>query len=130
MAQSSYYGTGRRKAAVAKVWLIPGEEGSFINGLEARDYLKREELKIAIDVPLKVAKLSEKFKVKAKVLGGGIAGQADAIQLGIARALVQYDESLRSLLRKNDLLTRDPREKERKKFGQKGARRSFQFTKR
>jgi len=130
MAENVYYATGRRKSAIAKVWLFHGEKGRSINGRDSRKYLGREELQSAVDQPLKVTKLDDRFRVRASVVGGGTAGQAGAVQLGVARALIKFDETLRASLRKSRLLTRDPREKERKKPGRKGARRSFQFTKR
>lgn len=130
MANNSFYATGRRKSAIAKVWIFPDEKGRCINGREPLKYLGREELVDVVEEPFKAAKVQDKFRLRANVLGGGTAGQAGAIKLGIARALVKYDESLKPLLKKDDLLTRDPREKERKKFGQKGARKNFQYTKR
>ena len=130
MPTTTFYGTGRRKNAIARVWLFPDEKGFTINGQGADDYLNREALKIRVETPLKKVRLAEKFRVRAKVCGGGLSGQAGAISLGISRALLKYDDKLRSSLRKEGLLTRDPREKERKKFGRKGARRSFQYTKR
>jgi small subunit ribosomal protein S9 len=130
MSENQFYGTGRRKEAIARVWLIKGQKGFTINGREAMEYLKRGNLLTMVEKPLKTAKLAEDFRVRVRVHGGGIAGQAGAISLGVARALVQHNESLRSALRKEGVLTRDPREKERKKAGRKGARRSFQYTKR
>ncbi len=127
---SSFYATGRRKRAIARVWLFQGQKGFTINGQDFVDYLKRGSLKIQAESPLKAAGLSDQFRVRVSTCGGGLAGQAGAVCLGIARALVRYDEKLRSVMRQNGFLTRDPREKERKKFGRKGARRSFQYTKR
>ena len=127
---NTFYATGRRKSAIARVWITHGQKGFTINGHESRSYLNRDNLKMLVDQPLKVANLSDQFRIKARVAGGGIAGQAGAVSLGIARALLHYDENLKSSLRKGGFLTRDPREKERKKFGRKGARKSFQFTKR
>lgn len=125
------YATGRRKASIARVWLHHGKKGMSINGQESQDYLKRDSLQMMIESPLKEANLLEEFRINAKVHGGGIAGQAGAIRLGISRALVEHDEQLRKVLRRaGTYLTRDPREKERKKYGRRGARRSFQFTKR
>lgn len=126
----SFYATGRRKSSVARVWLFPGQKGITINDSESMAYLCRSNLQMIIEQPLHAAKVMDRFEVRAKVHGGGIAGQAGAIRLGIARALVSYDEKLKATMRENGFLTRDPREKERKKFGRKGARRSFQFTKR
>lgn len=130
MKQASFYGTGRRKSAIARVWLVKGQKGVTINGRGSADYLKRDNLLAEIEKPLKSVNLQEDFRVRITVVGGGISGQAGAIQLGISRALLEYDENLRSTLRKGGYLTRDPREKERKKSGRKGARRSFQYTKR
>lgn len=127
---SSYYGTGRRKQAVARVWIFPDQKGLAVNGQDHAAYLKRTNLRVLVEEPLKAVQLLERFRVRAEVRGGGIAGQAGAIQLGIARALLSYDGKLRPVLRHGGFLTRDPREKERKKFGHKGARRSFQYTKR
>ncbi|MFA6600331.1 MAG: 30S ribosomal protein S9 [Candidatus Omnitrophota bacterium] len=130
MPENRFYGTGRRKNAIARVWLLKGQKGVAINGREAMEYLKRENLLTMVEKPLKTVKLTEDFKIRAQVHGGGVAGQAGAISLGVARALIQYNESLRPALRREGVLTRDPREKERKKPGRKGARRSFQYTKR
>ena len=129
MAQT-YYATGRRKSSVARVWLFADEKGITVNGQEAPAYLKRDILNMIIEQPLRQTHLLEKFRVRANVHGGGIAGQAGAIRLGIARALCVFDEKLRSGLRQNGYMTRDPREKERKKPGHKGARKRFQYTKR
>ena len=130
MPDAVYYATGRRKAAVARVWLFPGQKGILLNGQESAQYLKRGNLQVLVEQPLKLTQLLDQFRVRAKIHGGGVAGQAGAICLGIARALVKYDEKLQPALRQAGFLTRDPREKERKKFGRKGARRSFQYTKR
>ena len=129
-ANKSYYGTGRRKSSIARVWLKEGKQAFHVNGQNSSKYLKRPILQVLIEQPLSSTKLLEKFQVRCNVQGGGLAGQAGAIRLGLARALLKYDETLRSTLRRGGHLTRDPREKERKKFGRKGARRSFQFTKR
>jgi small subunit ribosomal protein S9 len=130
MPQTTYYATGRRKTSIARVWLVPGEKGITINGQESMAYLRRGNLQMIIEQPLHTTQMSEKFQVKAKVHGGGIAGQAGAIRLGIARALMTYDQALKSPLRQAGYMTRDPREKERKKPGHKGARKRFQYTKR
>lgn len=130
MAANSFYGTGRRKTAIARVWLFPGQKGFRINGLTCEEYLRRKSIQALAEKPLRVVNLFDRFRVRAQVVGGGTAGQADAVSLGIARALLNYDEKLRSPLRQGGFLTRDPREKERKKPGRKGARRRFQFTKR
>jgi small subunit ribosomal protein S9 len=129
MPETTYYATGRRKTSIARVWLKAGK-GITINGRESMDYLKRGNLQMIIEQPLQTTQMIEKFQVKANVHGGGIAGQAGAIRLGIARALMSYDQNLKSPLRQAGYMTRDPREKERKKPGHKGARKRFQYTKR
>ena len=122
--------TGRRKEAVARVRLLPGTGNVKINDRTILDYLKRESLvKIALH-PLVLTSTTDKFDVVARVMGGGLTGQAGAIRLGVARALVREDEALRAVLGRAGLLTRDPRMKERKKYGQPGARKRFQFSKR
>ena len=130
MAEKVYYGTGRRKESVARVWLKEGAEGFEINGRKIDEYFTRETLKMVVLQPLEATSTVKNFSITANVKGGGDSGQAGAIRHGISRALVAFDEKLRSILRKNGYLTRDPRAKERKKYGQKGARRKFQFTKR
>ncbi len=125
-----YYATGRRKSAVARVWLEEGESGFEVDGkpLEANNFTPIQIM--LIRQPLEESKTINQFKVKATLNGGGLSGQAGALQLGISRALVEWNPDLKASLRKFGFLTRDPREKERKKFGQKGARRKFQFVKR
>ncbi|MCM8775492.1 MAG: 30S ribosomal protein S9 [Candidatus Omnitrophica bacterium] len=130
MTAKSFYATGRRKSSIARIWLFHGQTGFTVNGRTLDEYLQRQNLKMLVEQPFKATRLTEQFRVRAKVHGGGLAGQAGAIRLGIARALVEFDEALRPVLRQGGFLTRDPREKERKKFGRKGARRSFQYTKR
>ncbi len=130
MADSYYYGTGRRKNAIAKVWLRDGNGKFIVNGKTLHDYLTRPTLEVAAMSPLTVTNLSERFDVTVTCLGGGNSGQSGAIRHGIARALVQYDDTLRKALRVHGMLTRDPRVKERKKYGRKRARRGFQFSKR
>jgi len=126
-----YYGTGRRKNAVAKVWLIgPGQGRITINSKPMGQYVGRETLEMLVREPLELTDTLGRFDVRADAIGGGIAGQAGAVRHGIARALLNYDENLRSALRRSGLLTRDPRIKERKKYGRKRARRGFQWTKR
>ena len=127
---SAYYATGRRKEAVARVWLKEGEKGLQVNERPLENYFPREAHRIWVQAPLIAVNLTERFGVRANVEGGGLTGQASAVRLGIARALLEADETLRPLLRKGGFLTRDPRAKERKKYGRKGARRSFQYTKR
>ncbi len=125
-----FYATGRRKSAVARVWLIPGGDGFSINGKNLETYFETEILRLLVRQPLETGRAVGRYQVNAIIAGGGVAGQAGALRLGIARALVKTDESLKTLLRKGGFLTRDPREKERKKFGRKGARRRFQYVKR
>lgn len=127
---TDFYGTGRRKEAVARVWLSEGSGGITINGAAATKYFGRETLEKVVKAPLELTGTLEKFKVRANVRGGGISGQAGAVRHGIARALVMSDESLAVTLKKGRFLTRDPRMKERKKYGQRGARARFQFSKR
>ena len=125
-----YYGTGHRKNATAKVWLIPGEGRTTVNGKSMSDYLQRPTLEVQVLEPLQLAAVAGSFDVRAQCLGGGISGQADAIRHGLAKALVTMDENLRGLMRQHGFLTRDPRVKERKKYGRRRARRGFQFKKR
>ena len=125
-----YYGTGRRKESVARVWLLPGEGRMVVNGKPPEKYFGRKTLEMLIRQPLEVTGGISKFNVVARVGGGGISGQAGAIRHGIARALLLADESFGLALRKGGFLTRDPRMKERKKYGQRGARARFQFSKR
>ena len=126
----THWGTGRRKEAIARVRLLPGTGQISVNRQLYDQYFARETLRLAIRQPLIVTHQLGKCDVVAKVEGGGIAGQAGAVRLGIARALLKLDPSLRTPLRGAGLLTRDPRAKERKKYGQKGARARFQFSKR
>lgn len=130
LARVQYYGTGRRKEAVARVRLLPGEGRITINARPAEEYFPTRVYQAAIRQPLEVTGLSGRFDVVARVEGGGITGQAGAVSLGIARALVKSDQELRPALRRNGLLTRDPREKERRKYGLKKARKAPQFSKR
>ncbi len=123
--------TGRRKTAIARVRFIPEGKGQIIvNGKNYSDYFPTIDYKIQVTKPLTIVDLVSKVDILANVGGGGLSGQAGAVSLGIARALVEWNPQLRSTLRKEDLLTRDPRSKERKKYGRKGARRRFQWTKR
>ncbi|MBS1719978.1 MAG: 30S ribosomal protein S9 [Armatimonadetes bacterium] len=124
------YGTGRRKSAVARVWLEPGEGKITVNGRDFKEYLGRPVLEILVKAPLVHLGMEGRYNVKAYCKGGGITGQAGAVQLGIARAFLEVDEELRGELRAGGFLTRDPRVKERKKYGRKKARRGFQFVKR
>ncbi len=130
MSQTKSYGTGRRKSSIARVWLIPGKGSIKINKRTLDNYFGRESLSNVVEKPLELVNKKNELDVFAKVEGGGITGQAGAIQHGIARALLQYDPTLRLILKKEGLLTRDARMKERKKYGQKGARARFQFSKR
>lgn len=130
MSQTKCYGTGRRKSSVARVWLVPGKGSIKINKRTLDNYFGRESLSTVVEKPLKLVNKKNELDVFAKVEGGGTTGQAGALQHGIARALLQYDLTLRSILKKEGLLTRDARMKERKKYGQKGARARFQFSKR
>lgn len=130
MAQVQYYGTGRRKKAVARVRLVPGDGKITINNRDIDDYFGLETLKVIVRQPLELTDTLGKFDVIANVHGGGFTGQAGAIRHGISRALLQADNELRPALKKAGFLTRDPRMKERKKYGLKGARRAPQFSKR
>lgn len=129
-AAQQNYGTGRRKSAIARVWLSPGEGNITINGRDFKEYLGRPVLEILVRSPLVHLQMDGRYDVKATAAGGGITGQAGAIRLGIARALLELDEGLRKELRAGGYLTRDPRIKESKKYGRKKARRGFQFVKR
>jgi len=122
--------TGRRKTSTARIRLTPGSGQITINGQKSVEYLQRETLQMMIDEALVHTTTTGKYDISCNVQGGGKAGQAGAIRHGISRALVKLDEALRTVLRKGTFLTRDPRMKERKKYGQKGARRRFQFSKR
>jgi len=125
-----YYATGRRKTSVARVWLTLGSGKITVNGRSLEDYFPRQTHRILVEKPLVLTGSEGRFNVEAKVEGGGLSGQAGAIAHGIARALLLIDESMKPTLKKAGLLTRDPRMKERKKYGQPAARKSFQFSKR
>ena len=125
-----YYGTGRRKSSVARVRVYPGTGKITINDRDINDYFGLETLKLIVRQPLALTGTTEKFDIVVRVAGGGVTGQAGAIRHGLSRALLQFDESLRPTLKKAGFLTRDPRMKERKKYGLKGARRAPQFSKR
>jgi small subunit ribosomal protein S9 len=125
-----YYGTGRRKTSTARVFLRPGTGTITVNEREFGDFFPTEVLRTEIRQPLQLTETGDKFDILATVAGGGIAGQAGAVRLGIARALCQYSLELRPALKKEGLLTRDARAKERKKYGLAGARKRFQFSKR
>ena len=130
METLKFIATGRRKEATARVQLFKGSGVIQVNKKDLKQFFGRPTLRMLVMQPIEAVSLNQKVDVIANVRGGGLAGQAGAIRHAISRALVQYDETLKSLLRKGDYLTRDPRMKERKKYGQKGARRRFQFSKR
>jgi small subunit ribosomal protein S9 len=130
LATTQHYGTGRRKTSTARVFLRPGSGTITINERPIEAAFPTETLRLVIRQPLVLTENLERFDVLATTAGGGVAGQAGAIRLGIARALLDYNQELRSPLRKAGLLTRDPRAKERKKYGMAGARKRFQFSKR
>jgi len=125
-----FYGTGRRKTSVARVWIRPGQGRILVNRRPFEDYFPRETLRMIIAQPLQLTNTFGQFDVLIRVGGGGPTGQAGAVRHGIARALVRFDDALRSTLKKAGLLTRDPRMRERKKYGQPGARQKFQYSKR
>ena len=130
MASTKYYGTGRRKKSIARVYLVPGTGKITINKRDIDEYLGLETLKLIVRQPLAATETADKFDVIVNVRGGGTTGQAGAVRHGIARALVQADPEYRPILKKAGFLTRDPRMKERKKYGLKAARRAPQFSKR
>ncbi len=130
MADIQYYGTGRRKTSTARVYLRPGNGDFTVNRREFENYFPNEALRMIIFQPLRLTDTAGKFNILVNVAGGGTAGQAGAVRHGITRALLEYNADLRSVLKKAGLVTRDPRQKERKKYGQKGARKRFQFSKR
>jgi small subunit ribosomal protein S9 len=129
-AASTYYGTGRRKTSVARVWLRPGSGAIRINQRPFENYFPRETLRMIICQPLQLTNTLGQFDATVNVGGGGPTGQAGAVRHGIARALLEFDLQLRQALKRAGLLTRDPRMKERKKYGQPGARSKFQYSKR
>jgi len=130
LAENRYYGTGRRKSSVARVYLVPGTGKITINKRDIDEYLGLETLKVVVRQPLVATDSTDKFDVLVNVKGGGFTGQAGAIRHGIARALLQVDPDFRPILKSAGYLTRDPRMKERKKYGLKAARRAPQFSKR
>lgn len=125
-----YYGTGRRKTASARVFLRPGKGTIEVNKQDIEAYFTRETLKMVVKQPLQLTETTEKFDILVSVAGGGPTGQAGAIRHGISRALLEYNNELRERLKSAGFLTRDSRKKERKKYGQPGARKRFQFSKR
>ena len=130
MAKTKYYGTGRRKSSIARVYLVPGTGNITINKRSLDEYFGLETLKVIVRQPLAATETADKYDVNVNVKGGGYTGQAGAIRHGIARALLQVDADFRPVLKKAGYLTRDPRMKERKKYGLKAARRAPQFSKR
>ena len=130
MADIQYYGTGRRKSSVARIFLRPGSGSIKVNNREFNDYFPSDLLKMIIRQPLTLTETQDKFDIYVTVKGGGTSGQAGAIRHGISRALLEFNGELRSRLKTAGFLTRDPREKERQKPGLSGARRRFQFSKR
>ena len=130
MANSRYYGTGRRKSSVARVYMAPGTGKITINKRDIDDYFGLETLKVVVRQPLEATETAGKYDITVNVRGGGYTGQAGAIRHGISRALLKADDEFRHVLKKAGFLTRDPRMKERKKYGLKAARRAPQFSKR
>lgn len=125
-----YTAVGRRKNAIARVRMFPGKGSVVVNGKETLEYFRRETLKMDIEQPLEITNSKDKFDFQITVEGGGLSGQAGAVRLGIARALIRFSEDYRPSLRKSGFLTRDPREKERRKYGLAKARKRYQFSKR
>ncbi len=130
MTKATFYGTGRRKESVARVYLTPGDGSFTINGKEFKDYLCRESLAIDVMQPLNLVEAEGSYSIIVNVKGGGLTGQTGAIRLGISRALIQVNEDFKASLKAAGFLTRDSRRVERKKYGQPGARKRFQFSKR
>lgn len=130
MDKTQYYGTGKRKTSTARVFLMPGTGQIVVNRMDFKEYFKSKVQHVMVTQPLVLTDQSEGFDVYINVSGGGYAGQAGAARLGIARALLQFDSELRQKLKKAGFLNRDSRIKERKKYGQPGARKQFQFSKR
>jgi len=130
LAKEMFHTVGRRKSSVARVFLSLGTGKIMVNDRELDEYLHRESLSMLVKQPLEVTSSLGKYDIKATVKGGGVAGQAGALRLGISRAIMMHDETQRKVLKVGGFLTRDPREKERKKYGQAGRRKKFQFSKR
>jgi small subunit ribosomal protein S9 len=128
--ENTYYATGKRKSSVARTWLVPGSGQISINGQVAEEYLTTESSKLIIRQPLEMTDTQDAYDIKVKVHGGGVSGQAGAIRHGITKALIIANPDFRQKLKKAGFIKRDPRVKERKKYGQKGARARFQFSKR
>ncbi len=130
MPEKRYYATGKRKTAVARVWIMQGAGQYRVNGRVLEDYFPLEEWRLMVNKPFAITENVDKFDIVANIYGGGIPAQAWALGHGIAKALLEFNSGLRGLLKKQGLITRDPRVKERKKYGKKAARASFQFSKR
>lgn len=130
MAVATYYGTGKRKTSIARVWLGPGDGKIVVNGKTVDNYFGRETCRMLIRQPLQLTNMAGKFNITVSVYGGGSSSQADAIKYGVAKALSGVSSEFRDTLKRQGFLTRDSRIKERKKYGQKGARGRFQFSKR
>lgn len=130
MERIRYYGTGKRKTSTARVFLMPGAGQIIVNRLHYQQYFRNKAQQTLVTQPLTLTDTLDKFDAQINVAGGGCSGQAGAIRLGISRALLEFDEGLRQKIKRAGFLTRDPRIKERKKYGQKGARKRFQFSKR
>ena len=128
--KNAFYSTGRRKHAVARVWMMPGSGKISINRRDIDDYFGRATSKMILRQPLELTETTSRYDIYVNVAGGGLSGQADAIQHGITRSLMKINASFRPALKKAGFITRDPRIKERKKYGQRGARARFQFSKR
>ena len=128
--KNSKYATGRRKRSIAKVWLKKGSGNIYVNGIQMNEYFKRPVHQIIVTRPLEISEVRTNYDVRCSVKGGGLSGQAGAIILGISKALISFDDSLKKNLKKDKLTTRDSRVVERKKYGHRKARRSFQFSKR
>jgi small subunit ribosomal protein S9 len=130
MSEQRYYATGKRKSAIARVYMKAGNGNIVVNKRNYDEYFTRPSLKMVIKQPLEIAGKKDQFDLYVNVSGGGVAGQAGAVKHGISKALLEYDAELRAVLKKAGFLTRDARVKERKKYGQPGARKRFQFSKR
>ena len=128
--ENVYYATGKRKNAIARTWIKPGSGNIMINDRGVEEYFKVESAKAMILQPLLLTNLKDAYDIKVRVIGGGISGQAGAVRHGVTKALIQADPDLRQVLKKAGFIKRDPRQKERKKYGQRGARARFQFSKR
>ncbi len=130
MDKGQYYGTGKRKTSTARVFLMPGTGQIVVNQVDIQEYFKNKTQRMVVSQPLILTDTQDKFDIYVNVRGGGYSGQAGAVRLGISRALLVFDPELRRKVKKSGFLTRDPRIKERKKYGQPGARKRFQFSKR